>query len=205
MIIVPNFKLKYNEEKGFYSIVSLTPCKCPLCGGVVYHRDHKARTSKKSSGEIWHFMLRRLLCEDCAKLHTEIPGIIQPYKHYDSETIQNVIDGGEKAVDCIADESTIYRWKSDFAKAETDINQRVASVYAQETGNKAPLLLSATMLAYIRAIKKDWLAFVIVLLINSGHKLRTRFAFCPSRIDGIVSSTIKKGGKLYDKTIKDSG
>ena len=150
-------------------------------------------------------MLRRLLCDDCKKLHTEIPDIIQPYKHYDSETIQSVIDGGEKARCCVADDSTISRWKSGFAKAAPDIEQRLASVYVREVDGTIPVLSSITILAYIRAMQKRWLAFVMALLINGGHKLRTRFAFCPSSIDGIVSSTIKKGGGLDGKTIEDTG
>jgi len=205
MIIVPKFELKYNEETGIYTILSMIACNCPLCGGAVYHRDFKSRSSKKLSGEIWHFMLRRLLCDNCAKLHTEIPDIIQPFKHYDSETIQSVIDGGEKAMDCVADESTINRWKSDFAKAAPDTEQRLASVYVQETDNKAPILSSTTMLAYIRAMQKRWLAFVMVLLINNGHKLCTRFAFCPQDISDIVNSAINKGGRLNDKTITNTG
>jgi len=150
-------------------------------------------------------MLRRLLCDDCKKLHTEIPDIIQPYKHYDSETIQSVIDGGEKARCCVADDSTISRWKSGFAKAAPDIEQRLGSVYARDTDETLPVLSSITLLAYIRAMQERWLAFVMALLINGGHKLCTQFAFCPSSIDGIVSSTIKKGGEPDGKTIEDTG
>ena len=205
MIIVPEFEIKYNEKTGIYTIISMVACKCPLCGGALYHRDYKARNSKKLNGAVWHFMLRRLLCDDCAKLHTEIPDIIQPFKHYDSETIQSVIDGGEKAMDCVADESTINRWKYDFAKAAPDIEQRLASVYVQETDSAVPILSSTTMLAYIRAMQKRWLAFVMVLLINNGHKICTRFAFCPLGISDIVCSITRKGDKWDDKTIADTG
>jgi len=208
MIIVPKFELKYNEEKKTYTIISLAPCKCPLCGGAVYHRDHKSRDVKKLNGEVWHFSLRRLLCDNCMKLHTEIPDIIQPYKHYDSETIQSVLDGGEKAMDCVADDSTISRWKSDFAKAEPDIEQRLVSVYAQETDETAPLLSFALTFAAIRATIERWLAFVMRLLINTGHKLCTQFAFCPPHpCVKVQNAGIKsKGGHgESDKTITDTG
>jgi len=205
MIIVPKFEIKYNEKTEIYTIISMVASKCPKCGGSVYHRDNKFRSSKKLCGEVRRFKLRRLLCDNCTKLHTEIPDIIQPFKHYDSETIQSVIDGGEKAMDCVADDSTINRWKSDFAKATPDIEQRLASAYVQETGIKPPALSSATILAYIQVMQKRWLAFVMWLLINNGHKLCTRFAFCPAHMDGIVISTINKGGILDDKTIADTG
>jgi len=208
MIIVPKFELKYNDEKGIYTIISLTPCRCPLCCGAVYHRDHKARAVKKLNGEVWHFSLRRLLCDNCEKLHTEIPDIIQPYKHYDSETIQSVLEGGEKAKDCVADNSTISRWRADFSKVEPDIEQRVASVYAQETDETVPLLSPALTFAAIRVTIERWLAFVMCLLINAGHKLCTRFAFCPPDTCAKVQNagTKSKGGYgELDKTTTDTG
>jgi len=208
MIIVSEFELKYNKEKGVYTIVSLVRCKCPLCGGAVYHRDCKSRDVKKLDGDVWHFSLRRLLCDNCKKLHTETPDIIQPYKHYDSETIQSVLDDGEKARDCVADDSTIRRWKADFAKAEPDIEQRIASVYAQETDEVAPLLSPGLTFAAIRATIERWLAFVMLLLINAGHKLCTQFAFCPPYPCAKLQSagTKCKGGcDKIDKTTKDTG
>jgi len=208
MIIVPEFELKYNEEKGFYTIISLVRCRCPLCGGAVYHRDYKSRDVKKLNGDVWHFKLRRLLCDDCEKLHTEIPDIVQPYKHYDSEAIQSVLDGGEKARDCVADDSTIRRWRADFAKAEPDIEQRIASVYAQETDEVAPLLSPGLALAAIQATIGRWLAFVMHLLISNGHNLCTQFAFCPPHPCAKLQSagTKSKGGyEIIDKTIEDTG
>jgi len=208
MIIVPKFELKYNEETGIYTIVPLVPCKCPLCGGAVYHRDYKARDSKKLDGAVWHFMLRRLLCDDCSKLHTEIPDIIQPHKQYATETIQRVIDGGEGARDCVADDSTIRRWRADFAEALPDIEQKLASVYVQETSDTTPSLSSVTILAYIRVMQKRWLAFVMCLLINAGYKLCTRFAFCPPQFsDKIHNANKNKDGGCGkdDKNIADTG
>ena len=208
MIIVPKFELKFNEETGVYTIISLVSSKCPLCGGVVYHRDCKSRDSKKLNGEVWRFRLRRLICDGCAKLQTELPDIIQPYKHYDSEAIQSVIDSGEKARECVADDSTISRWKSDFAKAEPDIEQRVASAYAQETGEAAPLLAPGLTFAAIRATAGRWLAFVMHMLINAGHKLCTRFAFCPphssDKLQG-VNKNNEGGFRKDDKTISGAG
>ena len=208
MIIVPKFELKYNEEKGIYTIISLTPSKCPLCGGTVYHRDHKGRKVKRLSGVVWRFSLRRLLCDNCKKLHTEIPDIIQPYKHYDSETIQSVLDGGEKAKDCIADDSTISRWKADFSKSEPDIEQRLVSVNAQATDESAPLLPPGLTFAAIRATIKRWLAFVMLLLINAGYKLCTRFAFCqPDTYVKVQNAGTKSKGGFgeFDKTTTDTG
>jgi hypothetical protein len=138
-------------------------------------------------------------------LHTEIPDIIQPFKHYDSPTIQCVIDGHEGTQTCAAEDSTIRRWKNTFAKEEMDITQRLASVHAQITDETVPIHLPATTFAAIRTQVEHWLAFVMALLINSGHRICTRFAFCPgTSADRFVPISKKTtlGGKQNDKTIE---
>ena len=208
MIIVPKFELKYNRETGIYTIISITACTCPLCGGSLYHRDYKPRNSKKCDGEILHFKLRRLLCDNCKKLHTEIPDIIQPHKHYDSATIQSVIDGTEESKNCVADNSTIRRWEKSFAEAASDIDRRLISVQAKETDSSVRIIFPEITIAAIKATVNRWLAFVMYLLINSGHKLCTRFAFRPPH----YSDTIQSASKNNDerdienvKTFKDTG
>jgi hypothetical protein len=76
---------------------------------------------------------------------------------------------------CAADNSTIRRWKTEFAQAEPDINQRLASVCAQLTEEKVPIADTTHILNNIKSEIKHWLAFVMELLINSGHKICTRF------------------------------
>ena len=208
MVMVSSFKLECNTETGIYTIISLATSECPLCEGFLKHRDRKPRDVKSLIGEVRHFSLRRLLCIVCEKLHTEIPNIIQPFKHYDSETIQNVIDNTELSKDCVADDSTISRWKASFAEAVPDIEQRLASVYAQETDEKVPLVSPSLAFAAIRATVERWFAFVMHLLINSGHKLCTRFAFRPLHYSDTIHSAGKndcRGGTKIGKTINDTG
>jgi hypothetical protein len=214
MIIITSFKLNYNYKNDVYSVVpdeadeTRSEARCPLCGGLVTYRDSKRRDSKNLAGEIRHFSLRRLFCAKCEKLHTEIPSIIQPYKHYDSKTIQSVLDGSAEAGACVADDSTIRRWKADFAETEPDITLRLASIYARAAYGTAPILSPGMPLVDVRANIERWLAFVMALLINSGHKIRARFAFCPSQFlvkVGTTDKTIGIGGKRNDKTIEDSG
>jgi hypothetical protein len=208
MVMVSSFKLERNTETGVFIIISLVTSVCPLCGGFLKQRDCKHRSVKNMIGEIFHFRLRRLLCVVCERLHTEIPDIIQPYKHYDSETIQSVVDDDEKAKSCIADNSTISRWKASFADATPDIEQRLASIYACESDNKVPLVSPYITLVAIRAAVTSWLAFVMQLLINNGHKLCTRFAFCPLHYSDTIQSAGKndsEGDAEIDKTITDTG
>ena len=37
-------------------------------------------------------MIRRLYCKKCRRLHNELPDILSPYKHYEAETIEGVVD-----------------------------------------------------------------------------------------------------------------
>jgi len=207
MIIVSSFDLNYNDTSGFFTVIAKESAICPLCGDELSYRDSVFRMLQSFLGEIRCFLIRRLCCQNqkCKKLHRELPDIIQPYRHYESEAIQSVLDGNEAG--CAADNSTICRWKTEFAKAESDISQRLASVYAQKTDDKVPIAATVSILDCIKANTKRWLAFVMVLLINSGHIIRTQFAFRPFSVADTFNSVSKnatEGGKKDDKTIKNT-
>jgi predicted RNA-binding Zn-ribbon protein involved in translation (DUF1610 family) len=201
MIIVSSFETIRNSVSGIFSIAPAGQRPCPLCGGALAYRDSRLRRLKNLYGEKSLFLLRRLLCGVCGKLHTEIPNTIQPYKHYDSEAIQTVLDGSAEAAACAADDSTIRRWKGSFAEAEDDIGQRPASVCAREADERAPIGAGALILARVRTAAR-WLAFVMELLINGGHKIRARFAFCPPPSPGKIKSSPEKRGKEAEKNDK---
>ena len=208
MIIVSSFELTYNNISGFFTIRTTEESVCPFCSGELVYRDSKSRKLKDIVGEISCFLLRRLHCQGtCKTLHTELPDIIQPYKHYESAVIQSVIDGSADALTCHADDSTIRRWKNDFKNAEPDIEQRVASVYGVMTDEIAPIGATRQILEVIKGKCERWLAFVMALLINSGHKICTQFAFCPFEAPDTVMPRNKKDterGKRDDATIKNS-
>jgi hypothetical protein len=158
-------------------------------------------------GEVCHFSLRRLKCQSCSKHHRELPNIIQPFKHYDSETIQLVIDGEPDVAMCVADDSTMRRWKTTFTESEADISQRLTSVQAQISDETIPVENSKLILNLIRGSEKRWFSFVMALLINGGHVLRTQFAFCHFEICVMINPKIKKEAKeagKNDKTFNDS-
>jgi hypothetical protein len=207
MVIVSSFTASDNELSGIFTITVEESICCPLCSGELFYRDCRLRTLKNLLGEICHFLLRRLRCTGCKKLHTELPSIIQPYRHYSSDAIQSVLDGGEAGADCVADNSTIRRWKTEFTQAEPDINQRLASAHAQIGDEKVAIKSTVHILDKIKTKIKRWLAFVMELLINSGHKICTQFAFCPPSVPVNVNFAGKKaieGGKKDDKTTKNT-
>lgn len=151
-------------------------------------------------------LLRRLWCDGCRHLHTEIPDFIQPHRHYGSDVIQDVLDGGGQA--CAADDSTIRRWRGEFGEAKADIEQRLRSAYARETDSHAPLAAGANTLGGIMKAERRWLSFVMGLLICHGHRPCSRFAFCPRPLPDKVANIgmpETKGGKIDDKTKEDTG
>jgi len=208
MVIVSSFKLAHNHLEDIFTIITENESiHCPLCDGELAYRDNRLRIVKNLFAEVRRFLLRRLRCKGCKKLHTELPDIIQPYKHYDSETIQKVLDGSAEVAACSADDSTIRRWKNEFAEAKRDINQRLASVYARMSDGKVLISATVNILDKIKAETKRWFSFVMTLLINNGHKICTQFAFCPSSVTATVISVSKnstKRGRIDDKTIKDT-
>jgi hypothetical protein len=122
--------------------------------------------------------VRRLRCRSCGKIHTELPDFILPYKHYEAPAIQKTLDD-EPDASCAADDSTLRRWRESFAEASPLIIALLTALYMKVANNAAPLFHFGGILSNIRARQKHWLTFVFQLLINSGHRLRTRFAFCP--------------------------
>lgn len=208
MVIVSSFKVKYNNVTGLYEIISIVTHSCPDCKGDMFLRDYVKRKSIDLYGETRTYVLRRLECVLCETTHRELPDFIQPRKHYDSEAIQSTLDGKSKALGCMAHDTTMWRWRREFKEAEPDISQRLSSVYAAMTGGIVPIFTATEILSTIKSKEERWLPYVTELLINSGHKLCTRFAICPQPIGGKVSpgSKIKaERGEKHEPAITDTG
>ena len=202
--MVSSFSEKYNSNRDAIEITATESGskRCTICGGELAYRDRKLRKIVNLEGETRRYLLRRFRCLTCIRHHTEIPDVIQPYKHYDSETIQLVLDEDERAGLCVADIRTIQRWKEEFAESIHDIEQRIASVDARESGENVPLNTAGDLIKNIRTLNNRWLAFVMTLLINAGHKLCTRFAFCPASSSVRLSTRIENLSEEEFKNVK---
>ena len=205
MVIVSSYRESYNKEQEYHEIISLEEICCPYCGDSLEYRNSRKRNVYDELRNKAIYLLRRLWCSGCRHLHTEIPDIIQPHKHYSSSVIQDVLSGGDI---CAADDSTIRRWRNDFKEAKPDIEQRLKSIYVLETGSHAPLTTGVKTLGSLIKAEPRWLSFVTKLLICHGHRLCTRFAFCPEPPPdkvAVISISRGKGGMIYDKTKEDTG
>jgi hypothetical protein len=151
---------------------------CPFCQGSLAARDSRLRFVIREDGDRETWIVRRLRCRSCGKIHTELPAFILPYKHYEASAIQKTLDD-EPDNSCAADDSTLRRWRESFAQAAPHIIALLTALFMKAAETTAPLFQFDNILLNIRAKKKHWLTFVFRQLINSGHRLRTRFAFCP--------------------------
>lgn len=97
-------------KKNYYVIKSQKENYCPKCGTRTKVRDSKRRKVIDESGTEYTFSLLRFRCDNCRKLHTEIPDCIIPYKQYGQKVINDVLSG--RCDYYVVDDSTVWRWKN---------------------------------------------------------------------------------------------
>ena len=66
---------------------------CPDCGKEMSHYDSVRRLVKGKDGTRYEIKLKRYRCKNCGKIHRQIPDKILPYKQYEAEIIQGVVEG----------------------------------------------------------------------------------------------------------------
>lgn len=111
MIIINYYTIKYDDARRAYRIKNTGISFCPDCGQPLSGYDTRKRHVIDSSGMVRWFLLRRLYCSHCEKLHLEIPDFIQPKKHYEAKVISDTLAGLSDC--CPADDSTIWRWQNE--------------------------------------------------------------------------------------------
>ena len=80
---------------------------CPICGGRLTGYGWRERKVIESDGSAVIFLLHRLVCAACGKIHHELPDSMIPYKRHCAATVENVIS--DNYVDVCCEESTIRR------------------------------------------------------------------------------------------------
>ncbi len=92
---------------------------CPYCGGALKKYDHVQRIVRTKRRKTTHIAIQRMRCSRCGSFHRELPDFIFPYKQYEAEIIQGVLEGlitsdtlGFEDYPC---EMTMIRWRSQEA------------------------------------------------------------------------------------------
>ena len=177
MIIISIYLLIFNEGNKILikNIKDIIPC--PDCGGLLKYRDSKWRILKKYGGDKYSVLIRRLKCSDCPSLHTELPDCLAPYKHYEVEVIENVVDGIIDTDDIEKDypcEATKNRWKEWISRNTKDINGYIKSIGFRLLELGVALLSSTTsILELLQNEGEGWLSIILRMIYNSGNFLPT--------------------------------
>ena len=66
---------------------------CPECRNQLSYYDTVKRTVLLKGRERRHVYIRRLRCENCGRIHRELPSFILPYKRYEAGIIRGVVAG----------------------------------------------------------------------------------------------------------------
>mgnify|MGYP003161019235 CR=1 FL=1 len=78
-------RLSNYTKKNYYIIICDEENLCPDCERKMKIIGSRKRTVKDISGEEYIFSLRRMRCEECHIIHTEIPNCMIPHKQYSKE------------------------------------------------------------------------------------------------------------------------
>ncbi|WP_409365320.1 DUF6431 domain-containing protein [Alicyclobacillus cycloheptanicus] len=94
----------------FVRSVEIVPCPC--CQSRLYIIGSRKRTWIQSSGNKAKIIIRRLRCQDCRKIHHELPNFLVPYHRHEAQVIEDAVM--DKAAPTGVEESTIRRWRQWF-------------------------------------------------------------------------------------------
>jgi hypothetical protein len=143
----------------------------------------RERKSKDRSGETIVFNIRRLCCDQCGRIHHELPDILVPYKRYESECIELVLTNPSKH-DVAADESTLFRWFKWFHSFVDYWVNCLISIMFRLKQEMIPLKLassnSETVLQRLGRLVGNaprWLDRIVRPIVNINLWIHTRSAF----------------------------
>ena len=153
---------------------------CPVCENDLFVIGSRRRIGRKPTGERVTYIIRRLRCKGCERIHHELPELFVPYKRYESACIETVLSNGQVS-DVAADESTLYRWRGWFEKCWRYWVNCLA-VMAAQIGNPVerlsePSLSALQRIGHYVGQEFGWLVRVVRPIVHSQLWVHTRSAF----------------------------
>lgn len=181
MVIVSKYRLLHNDDEELCGVsvsyvVSMEEPICPTCASRLKYRDSRLRIRRTYSGEKTWLVVRRLRCPSCGRLHTELPDIVTPYKHYATEIIENVVDGVSTPEDLSTEdypcERTMKRWIGWIFGSQIQIDSQLKSIGSCLPGFGRELLFSTeSLFDALRGKGSGWLCSINRALYNSGGRI----------------------------------
>lgn len=169
MLIINNYELKYNETKIVYFFcINEERLYCPYCGQELFYRDSRLRIWRHCNKPADRILIHRMLCRTCNKLHTVLPDVLVPHKHYGASEIETVLES-EVRIDEVSD-STAARWQKWIEGNEAQIEGVLQSLKLDTEDMLPELRSNESLIARLKTIVRNWLSVVSRLVINSGSK-----------------------------------
>ena len=153
---------------------------CPICEDDLYTIGSRKRIGRKPTGDLVTYIIRRLRCKGCGRIHHELPDLLVPYKRYEAACLESAVSK-RHASDIAADESTLYRWHVWFEKCwQYWVN--CLSTIASRTGNtlealSVPSSSALQRIGHYVGQGVGWLARVVRPIVHSQLWVHTRSAF----------------------------
>jgi hypothetical protein len=94
MVSTSDYRL--DQQGDLFFVIYLVASYCPICGKLLLVRGSRLRTLIASEGRKIKLVIRRLCCDDCNRIHHDLPDCIVPYKRHCAETIENAALGEGK-------------------------------------------------------------------------------------------------------------
>lgn len=120
----------------------------------------------RQDGSCVFLVVRRLRCLECEKISHELPDIVVPYKHHESDTIACglVEDDSLMGKSCPVEVSTVNRWKHWFFRRHIFFEESLQTLQEQ---NGTILCLAFPLFSLSRQ-PTGWLRIIVYYLVNSG-------------------------------------
>ncbi len=153
---------------------------CPLCEYPLKVIGSRERIGRSKDGETIRYIIRRLRCTNCHKIHHELPDILVPHKHYDAESIESAVSPAS-VQDVPADNATLYRWRSWVRQSTSYWQNAMRAIMVKRNrpvkgmSDPSPAALPLTGHALLQT--RGWLPHLVRNLVNSCLWVHTRFAF----------------------------
>jgi hypothetical protein len=172
------------RKKAFF-VISRDEPVCPICGNPLRLRDHKKRIWRKDGGDTQWVAIGRYRCtnDECHRLHSALPDFLLPYKHYERELVEDVIEGVVHEEDPRRDaaypcDTTMQRWRqwAEDNAAAMEGQMRSAGVRFLDLTNEFLKSAESLLEELKRKISPGWLAAVIKIIYNSGGRLQPAYS-----------------------------
>ena len=172
MLITNNYELKYSETKEMYYLcLNETDLYCPHCGEQLVYRDSRLRIWRHCNEPTDRILIHRMLCRICNRLHTVLPDVLVPHKHYGASEIEVILESEVRSDE--VNDSTVARWKRWIQGNEAQIEGVLQSLKLKTEDKPPELRSNENLFINLKTIFRNWLSVVSRLVINGG------FTFLP--------------------------